>query len=82
MIPPRYIQAKPRAVLRPSDDGDIAFSVDTADGAVRLRMSQDDLLSMASAMLDEIVQRRTAMASQPDKSSGNPSSDGSPQEGQ
>lgn len=81
MIPPSYMPATVRGVLPQQVNGDMAFSFDTADGTVRLRISGDGAIWLASVLF-ESMDYLTRTKVQSAMSSGSPHSDGSPQSGQ
>lgn len=78
MIPPSYSPASLRAVLPVDLACDrIGIAFDTDQGAVRVAIPVADAGALASLIADYIRPELHA-----DKSSGSPSCEGSPQEGQ
>jgi hypothetical protein len=90
MLNPIYKPATLRAVGGPQSHGDVVYlALDygngTVDDALRLRLTVSDAEKIALGLLDAVaVQRYRAsfLAHQSLISSGNPSADGSPQDGQ
>ena len=82
MIPPSYKAATWRTVLPQQEDGDLAFAFTTDNGPVRLRMTEEDVVTFTFLLMESMANQRARMKFQSQSSSGSPSVDGSPQEGQ
>lgn len=75
MIPPSFIPAVLNGVLPPQPCGNVAFGIHSDGQTYRFRMSQQEAIYLAYAVLE-------AVALQSDRSSGMSISAGSPTEGQ
>lgn len=75
MIPPSFVPATLNGVLPPQPCGTVAFGIQSDGQTYRFRMSQQEAIYLAYAVLE-------AVALQSERSSGMSIADGSPIEGQ